>query len=357
MFESRHTQELELGLSSVKFLPGMDLQQYLDDCKCHHPTLYKCLDVQRQSLDRLRAVYNNLDSLCTHFEGKEQGGRGDAYRVVQKRNPVIRGCGINKLFDLVTPSGKSLSPSLLILDVLGGNGTLTRAIRHLREPQNQPTIFTSDISAAMIQDALTQRLPAVRQPAQNLLFGDATVDGVIFAYGTHHIPVPDREQSLAEAWRVLRPGGRVVVQDFEEGTVTARWYSEVLDSYTLTGHKFEHFTQTGMYDLLTSVGFKNVEVHQVYDPCIVYESTFEEARICLLDYLISLFALEKLLPQDGKKDKIFWDRAEEIVRMYSTFTKDQLPSPAEVTAFTIVKAGEFYRAELPRVALVAVGER
>src|SRR5258708_3078710 len=105
-------------------------------------------------------------------------------------------------------------------------------MRLLNPAATTPMIITSDASSSMTVDALAQSLPAIRQPAQHLLLKDCSVHGALFAYGTHHIAPEDRPSAFREACRVLKPGCRVVIQDFEENTPTARWYSEFLDRYT-----------------------------------------------------------------------------------------------------------------------------
>ena len=205
----------------------MSLGQFVSICQGSYPDLYRCLDLSRFSTEELYQQYVLLEALPTHFESREAGGRGDAYRIAQRANPLIRARGILALFDLLKQQSKPFSPDHVLLDLVGGNGTLTRALRSLVPADELPTVITSDPSPTMIEDALALGLAAIRQPAQSLLFGDSTVDGALFAYGTHHINPEDRVACAREAHRVLKRGARVVVQDFEEGTPTARWYSEL----------------------------------------------------------------------------------------------------------------------------------
>lgn len=45
----------------------------------------------------------------------------------------------------------------------------------------------------------------------NLPFPDASFDTVTFIANINHCPEPDRDRELAESFRVLRPGGRIIV--------------------------------------------------------------------------------------------------------------------------------------------------
>jgi SAM-dependent methyltransferase len=245
------------------------------------------------------------------------------------------------------------------LDALGGNGTLTRIVRASRPPAKIPFIVTSDVSARMIESALALGLPAVRQPLQNLIwFDDCTFDAVIVAYGSHHIPLEQRATAVAEAYRVLKPNGRIVLQDFEVGCPTTRWYSEVLDKYTLTGHKFEYFSRHQFHDLLVGNLFTDVEIMDVYDPFVVYAKDARDAKRRLLEYVFTLFALERLLPENGTFGEQFWDQLETVVRATSTFHSAELPIDVPcVNEFTVAADADRFRAEIPRVCLVATGKR
>lgn len=53
----------------------------------------------------------------------------------------------------------------------------------------------------------------VRADLRELPLADASVDLVISSYAFHHLPDEGKELALAEARRILRPGGRLVVCD------------------------------------------------------------------------------------------------------------------------------------------------
>lgn len=53
----------------------------------------------------------------------------------------------------------------------------------------------------------------IRSTAQELAFPDAAFDVVTCTFVMHHIPEQQRGTALAEMWRVLRPGGRLLLAD------------------------------------------------------------------------------------------------------------------------------------------------
>lgn len=347
-----------LKTNDLSYLPGITFCEFIDSYRVKYPALYSLLDPSRLSGRNLEKFIFELNLIDGHFESKDSGGRGDAYRRGQNLHPLARVRGIRRLFELINSNGSSFSPNHLILDVLGGNGALTRAIKQVGLLNGTPTIITSDVSPSMIVDAISQSIPAIREPAQALLFKDRSLDGIIFAYGTHHILPEKRLQAIKEAWRVLKPGCRVIIQDFEEGSLTCRWYSEVLDKYTVTGHKCKHFTRDGLKVLAEEAGFKGIEILDVYDPFVILGRTPGEAVRNLLEHFCSLFGMEKLLVPVEQRTAQYWNEVEEIFFKYGTFL-DDLPETCicDVTKPTVMPYKGQYLVEFPRIALVAVGTK
>lgn len=350
----------ERELSQIPVLPRMSAWEYLTMCRAQHPELWRRLNPTRVPVEHVARLYAGMAEMSTHFESKLESGRGDSYREAQNTNYLIRARGMLRLFDLAMPAnGADNLADRAILDALGGNGTMTRIVRACRQPAQTPFIVTSDVAGRMIESALAQGLPAIRQPLQDLVwFEDETFDGVIVAYGTHHLPRADRPRAMAEAFRISKPRARIVLQDFEIGCPTTRWYEDVLDRYTTTGHRYDYFTREEVFELLTGAGFRDVSVFAAYDPLIHYDHDAQAARRGLLDYVFTLFALEKLLPGERSMDDTFRDELEGLIQSTSTFADDELPPDAlGVREFTVAPDGTRCRAEIPRVCLVGTGVR
>jgi SAM-dependent methyltransferase len=289
------------------------------------------------------------------FEDACGGGRGDSYREAQ-RDPTVRLHGIRQLFALAAPDGRlrSWRPQHVVLDMLGGDGTLARAVAAVLPRWCRPTVLTSDLSAGMVAAAQRLGLPALRQPAQALRLRDGSVDAVVLAYGTHHVPPAERPAAAAEALRVLRPGGRLVLHDFEDPSPVSRWFRDVVHPLSRTGHPYPHFTASGMRDLLTGAGFTRVEVRRVYDPFRLLGPDPATARRLLGRHLLDMYGLERVRGDDPVAAA---ERVAALADECLRYTPAQA-SPGQPTLrarYETSSAG--CRVELPRVALVASGTR
>jgi ubiquinone/menaquinone biosynthesis C-methylase UbiE len=101
-----------------------------------------------------------------------------------------------------------------VLDVGCGTGYFTRLLAATAVPGGVVTGI--DPSQSMV-DFCRQRASACTEfitgTAQDLPFGDGAFDLVASSMAIHHIPVAARAEALQEMYRVLRPGGRLLIAD------------------------------------------------------------------------------------------------------------------------------------------------
>lgn len=103
-------------------------------------------------------------------------------------------------------------PVRRILDVGGGTG---RAAREVPVPER--TVV--DASPGMLAKVPAE-VNRVLASATDLPVADGAVDAVVMVDALHHFP--DHTSVHAESYRVLRPGGVLVIRDFDRSTVRGR---------------------------------------------------------------------------------------------------------------------------------------
>lgn len=104
--------------------------------------------------------------------------------------------------------------------------------------------------------ALGSTVDLVLGDAADLPFGDGSFDTVVCTLSL--CCIPDDDGALAEAARVLRPGGRLLIADHVVSTVApARWAQRAVETFTVPTQG-EHFTRRPMLKL-EQQGFRVTE--------------------------------------------------------------------------------------------------
>jgi SAM-dependent methyltransferase len=99
-----------------------------------------------------------------------------------------------------------------IADIGCGDGSLVRFMT--REGARVTGVEPAEGQLARARAAETAGDEDYRQGiAEGLPFGDGSLDAAVFFNSLHHVPVEGQVAALAEAARVVRPGGLVYVQE------------------------------------------------------------------------------------------------------------------------------------------------
>ena len=227
------------------YVADLSFDQFMDRTARLHPDLARLIDRER-SRD-IGPYLRSMHEASWEFETTATGGRGIAYNVAQKATDN-RAEGMTALLSLFSPEGADVpGPGCVILDALAGDGTISRFAAGL---PRRPTIISGDLSGYMVAQCMEQNLPCIRQSAATSLFSDRVLDGVLIAYGSHHLTAAERQRAADEAFRTLKPGGRLVLHDFETGGAVDRWFGEVVHPFSLTGHPHPHFSRDEMTRLM-----------------------------------------------------------------------------------------------------------
>jgi ArsR family transcriptional regulator len=149
-----------------------------------------------------------------------------------------------------------LLPPMVIADLGAGEGTVAQLLaRRARE------VIAVDNSEKMVEFGSTlarkhgvHNLHYRKGDLEALPIEDESVDVAFFSQSLHHAQHP--EQAVAEAFRILKPGGRVVVLDLVKHN-----FEEARELYA---DLWLGFTQVELQRLMRRAGFKNPSTSVVH---------------------------------------------------------------------------------------------
>jgi ArsR family transcriptional regulator len=148
----------------------------------------------------------------------------------------------------------TLTPRARYADLGIGDGLLTLLIA-----ENARNVTAVDLSAEMLQQLETRakarglkNIEIVEADVQDLPLSDASHDVAVLSQALHDVEEPAR--ALAEAQRILVPGGRLLVIDLLAHT--EEWVRERL------GHRHLGFTEAGLREHIAKAGFEQIVVQR-----------------------------------------------------------------------------------------------
>ena len=157
---------------------------------------------------------------------------------------------------------------LRILDVATGTG---RTLRQLRGALPDAQLLGQDLSAAYLRQAnrwlaeLPGELPQLLQGnAEELPYNDGSLQGVTCVFLLHELPAEARQAVLNQCYRVLEPGGVLVLADSIQ-LADSPQFSAVMENFRRVFHEpyYRDYISDDIEGRLRSAGFevRSAETH------------------------------------------------------------------------------------------------
>lgn len=230
----------------------------------------------------------------THFgyqqvpvEEKVQKVAGVFNSVAQKYDLMndVMSFGVHRLWKRFTIDLSGVRAGQKVLDLAGGTGDL--AAKFSRRVGNSGKVVLSDINAAMLKVGrekldnmgLVSNIEYVQANAECLPFPDDHFDCITIAFGLRN--VTDKGAALASMYRVLKPGGRLLILEFSKPLYP--WLAKIYDSYSFSflpkmgeliandaaSYQYlaesirMHPDQETLKEMMLNAGFDEVDVHNL----------------------------------------------------------------------------------------------
>jgi len=156
-----------------------------------------------------------------------------------------------------------------ILDVACGTG---RTLKFIRQTCPQASLYGVDLSPYYLRRAnqLLSKIPGelpqlLQANGENLPYIDNYFHAITSVFLFHELPYPARQQVINECFRVLKPGGILVIcdsiqkDDSPEITPVLNWFSK-----TFHEPYYQHYLSDDLGDRLQTAGFKEVKIETHY---------------------------------------------------------------------------------------------
>jgi SAM-dependent methyltransferase len=204
--------------------------------------------------------------------------RWESYRSANSRFPKARAAEFSQMCRLA-----NVRPGETIAEVGTGNGELTRRLASAVGPQG--LVYTYDLARDNLVNVMLSNdvgLPIVPVPLplaeRNARFANGRqVDCVATLATFHHLDdrslaagTAGRAAAVAEFWRLLKPGGRLVIGDVGAGTAPQRYFDAIDDPRYChpKGHPHDFLSGSELRDLVAAAGFTEIRFEVVPVPWV-----------------------------------------------------------------------------------------
>ncbi|MEY3812648.1 MAG: hypothetical protein RI910_205 [Verrucomicrobiota bacterium] len=156
-----------------------------------------------------------------------------------------------------------LTPRVRIADLGAGDGTLSRLLARQAESvhcvDNSPRMV--QVGRALAKKEHLRNLTYVLGNIEKVPLPDRSIDLALLSQALHHAENP--RQALSEAFRILKPGGRLLILDLR-----AHRFEKARELYA---DRWLGFKENELHDWIEEAGFRQSEVRvvakEVKEPC------------------------------------------------------------------------------------------
>jgi demethylmenaquinone methyltransferase/2-methoxy-6-polyprenyl-1,4-benzoquinol methylase len=186
--------------------------------------------------------------------------------------------GLHRAWKIFTIAQANIKPGYKVLDIAGGTGDLAKEF--VKKAGKTGEVWHTDINESMLRVGrdrlLNQGLitPTMLCDAEKLPFPSNYFDRVSVAFGLRNMT--HKDQALAEMYRVLKPGGKLLVLEFSKVADILQkpydvysfkvlpWLGEKIaqdeDSYRYLAESIRmHPDQETLKTMMQTVGFERVD--------------------------------------------------------------------------------------------------
>jgi demethylmenaquinone methyltransferase/2-methoxy-6-polyprenyl-1,4-benzoquinol methylase len=235
-----------------------------------------------------------MSDKTTHFGYKQVNVEEKAGKVAEVFHSVagnydlmndLMSGGVHRLWKRVTIEMSGVRPGHHVLDIAGGTGDLAAKFSKIVGPEG--TVVLADINDSMLKvgrdrlvdRGITDNVRFSQADAQYLPFPDNTFDVITIAFGLRN--VTDKDMALRSMYRVLKPGGKLLVLEFSKPPnqllskiydgysfnilpKLGKLFANDADSYQYLAESIRmHPDQETLKGMMDNAGFANTDYHNM----------------------------------------------------------------------------------------------
>lgn len=193
--------------------------------------------------------------------------------------------GVHRLWKRFAVETSGVRSGQCVLDIAGGTGDLTALFA--QKVGREGKVFLTDINAAMlslgrdrlIDEGIINLVEYAQADAENLPFIDNYFDCVSIAFGLRN--VTDKNTALQSMYRVVKPGGQLMVLEFSKPAYSmlnkvydaysfnflpklGEWVADDKESYQYLAESIRQFPdQETLKEMILNAGFDRCDYHNL----------------------------------------------------------------------------------------------